>query len=196
MTKADLRAEFRARRLALPMAEVEHRSQHIADRALAFLFDQFAERPFVLHTFLPIVRQHEVDTRPIINKIWQRFPLATVFVPVMDTAKGEMLNVQIGPNTVFVENQLGIPEPADSKTENEIPNDRFDSVLIPLLTFDQTGHRVGYGGGYYDRFLANCRPDCLKIGLSLFGPVDEISDVWPGDVPLGGCMTPDEVYVF
>jgi len=66
-------------------------------------------------------------------------------------------------------------------------------VLVPLLCFDRRGHRVGYGRGYYDRFLARCRHDCKKIGLSFFEPLAEIDDVHEGDVELNYCVTPDGV---
>ncbi len=196
MTKSELRTQFRAMRMSLPVAEVDRRSQQIADRVLHFLHVRFADRPFVLHTFLPIERQHEINTQLVISTVWEQFPQAAIAVPVTDTVSGLMQHYRIGTDTPLVKNRLGIPEPAILSPDTQIPNTTFDVVLVPLLAFDWAGQRVGYGGGYYDRFLAECRPDCLKIGLSLFGPVDVISGVWPGDVPLDGCITPDELYLF
>ena len=57
-------------------------------------------------------------------------------------------------------------------------------VLVPGVCFDRDGHRVGYGKGFYDRFLKTCRPDCVKIGLSFFEPVEKIDDVHNGDIAL------------
>jgi 5-formyltetrahydrofolate cyclo-ligase len=75
---------------------------------------------------------------------------------------------------------------------------QLDAVLVPLLACDQRGHRVGYGGGFYDRFLAECRPGALFIGLSLLDaePLAEIADVLPTDVPLHACITPGGVWNF
>jgi 5-formyltetrahydrofolate cyclo-ligase len=67
---------------------------------------------------------------------------------------------------------------------------------VPLLAFDKAGHRVGYGKGMYDRFLQQCRPDTHTIGLSLFEPVNMITDIDPRDVPLHTVVTPDTIYHF
>jgi 5-formyltetrahydrofolate cyclo-ligase len=69
-------------------------------------------------------------------------------------------------------------------------------ILVPLLAFDLKGFRVGYGGGYYDRFLVQCRPDAVRIGLSYFDPVEKIVDIDRYDVTLHSCVTPDETYHF
>jgi 5-formyltetrahydrofolate cyclo-ligase len=60
--------------------------------------------------------------------------------------------------------------------------------------FDRRGFRVGYGKGFYDKFLSECRADCLKIGLSYFEPIDEISDAQNFDVRLDCCITPKEIF--
>jgi 5-formyltetrahydrofolate cyclo-ligase len=72
----------------------------------------------------------------------------------------------------------------------------FDVVLIPLLAFDVKGHRVGYGKGFYDRYLANCRPDCLKIGISFFESLASIDDVEAHDIALDMAICPTQVYDF
>ena len=69
-------------------------------------------------------------------------------------------------------------------------------IFVPLLAFDVAGHRTGYGKGFYDRFLAQCRPDVIKIGLSFFEAEGKISDVSTTDIVLDYCITPDKVYTF
>ncbi|MBV9241520.1 MAG: 5-formyltetrahydrofolate cyclo-ligase, partial [Acidobacteria bacterium] len=93
----------------------------------------------------------------------------------------------------LVENKWGIREPDGEQTASP---DEFDIVLVPLLAFDSFGHRVGYGKGYYDRFLSLCRPDCLKIGLCAFAAETKIEDIHPGDIKLDLCLTPDEGFAF
>lgn len=93
----------------------------------------------------------------------------------------------------FAPNVFGILEPLGNNVMEPIS---IDLVLIPLLCFDEKGNRVGYGKGYYDRFLKDCRPDCIKAGISYFEPIAQIEDANEYDVPLDLCITPQKVYVF
>ena len=68
--------------------------------------------------------------------------------------------------------------------------------MIPLLVFDVSGHRVGYGKGYYDLFLSKCRNDCVKVGLSMVPPVELISEVEPTDVKMDYCISPKGLHTF
>ena len=93
----------------------------------------------------------------------------------------------------FCPSEWGIPEPLGGVV---VEPTKFDLILIPLLAFDKKGHRVGYGKGFYDRYLALCRPDCLKIGISLFEPVELIEDVESYDIPLDLAVCPSQIYDF
>jgi len=88
---------------------------------------------------------------------------------------------------------LGIPEPQNGLT---VPPSEIEVVFIPLLAYDKKGHRVGYGKGFYDRFLSKCKPNTLKIGLSLFEPEEKIEGLDATDIPLDYCVTPVKVYEF
>jgi len=61
---------------------------------------------------------------------------------------------------------------------------------VPLLISDEQHYRVGYGKGFYDRFLANCRKDCKKIGLNFFKPIQKISDSNEFDIALDEVIYP------
>lgn len=90
-------------------------------------------------------------------------------------------------------NTWGIAEPTHG-----IPtayND-IDMVLVPLLAFDTQGHRIGYGKGFYDRFLKACRNDCKKIGLAFFEPVEIIEEAGIHDIKLDHVLTPHDTYSF
>ena len=79
----------------------------------------------------------------------------------------------------------GIPEPIEGESA---ATEDIDVVLIPLIVFDENGHRIGYGKGYYDRFLESCRPDTLKVGLSILPPIKEIPEVEAHDIPMDYCI--------
>ena len=190
MTKPALRTQFLAKRKALSLNDVAERSVAIAER---FVVERFTTSG-TLHVFLPIARQNEVDTWPIIRQLWRDFPAVRIVVSVTDVTTNQLTHYPLTPDTTLTKNRWGIPEP--TPTNEPTPTTDFDLVLVPLLAFDQRGHRVGYGKGFYDRFLSACRPDCRKIGLSLFGPVSEITDVTPMDVRLDACLTPEQSYVF
>lgn len=189
MTKATLRTRFLTNRKALSANDVAERSAGITEQ---FFTERFTSG--TLHTFLPIVRQNEVDTWLIIRQLWRDFPAVRVVVSVTDVTTSQLTHYPLTPDTTLTENRWGIPEPLPGT--NPIPTTDFDIVLVPLLAFDRQGHRVGYGKGYYDRFLTDCRPDCRKIGLSLFGPVNRILDVESTDIQLDACLTPGQMYFF
>lgn len=88
---------------------------------------------------------------------------------------------------------MGIPEPVGGTVTE--PSE-IDLILMPLLAFDKRGHRVGYGKGFYDRFLRSCRADCIKAGLSLFPPEEKIDDVAEFDQPMTMAITPESVFRF
>lgn len=90
---------------------------------------------------------------------------------------------------------LGIPEP-DPQKHQFLPTDNIDFIVMPLLAVDKKGNRVGYGKGYYDRFLSTCRPDILKIGVCLDEPIQQIQDVEVHDIPLDLCISPIGIHYF
>jgi 5-formyltetrahydrofolate cyclo-ligase len=104
-----------------------------------------------------------------------------------------MVAEQVGSTTQFLINAYGIPEPNGG---SEISPELIDLVIVPLLCFDQSGNRVGYGKGYYDRFLKNCRKDCIKIGFSYFSPIASIDDPNEFDIPLDYGISPDAIHEF
>ncbi|MCX6213065.1 5-formyltetrahydrofolate cyclo-ligase [Spirosoma sp.] len=196
MTKSALRQTFLAQRKALTIDEVAYRSELIAGHFFAYLEkNNLVDASTIIHTFLPIKERKEVNTWAIIELIWLSFPHIHISVPVTDEYNQQLLNYTIFPGTPLVKNRLGIPEPAiGSRYETEL--EQISIVLVPLLTFDKRGHRVGYGGGYYDRFLADSVPHSRKIGVSLFDPVNQIEGVELTDVKLDVCLTPEQMYRF
>lgn len=190
MQKAELRQEALRRRSLYTEEELAFRSHRVCERFFASVPLQNIR---VLHLFLPISRQKELNTWLLIDRLWQGFPAVSLAVPMADLQLTHLTHFLLRPDTPLMENRWGIPEPVGAE---EVPPEAIDMVLLPLLTFDLQGNRVGYGKGFYDRFLARCRPDVQKVGLSLEPPVPQISDPNPFDVSLDAAVTPEEVYWF
>lgn len=188
MQKSELRRHMLQLRRALSAEEVQRRSEQIADQ----FFSRFALKAGqTVHVFLPILKNNEVNTWLIINRLRQQHPEVRVAVPVTDVAQNILTHHHLTDEAVLIENKWGIPEPQNAHI---IHAPEVDIVLIPLLAFDEAGHRVGYGKGFYDRFLADCRPDVLKVGLSLEPPVKRIADPNPFDVPLDAVVMPKTIW--
>ena len=96
-------------------------------------------------------------------------------------------------NIRIKKNSYNIPEPVDGI---KIESSQLEVVFIPLLAFDKQGHRIGYGKGFYDRFLANCKPETLKIGLSFFEAEEITFEASENDIRLDYCVTPNRVFLF
>lgn len=193
-TKAALRRAALAQRQHLTTTEIARRS----DQLRAGLFRHFPVAGWRwLHVFLPLAAQHEPDTWAIIRQVWvEQLPLRLA-APVVQPDGISLKHYELTAATKLIANRWGIPEPAPVPAAEVLPP-QLDAVLVPLLACDQRGHRVGYGGGFYDRFLAQCRPGAQFIGLNILDeePVAEIAQVLPTDVPLHACLTPCGVWRF
>ena len=188
MLKSALRKLYLAKQKSLSAADRSEKSRQIAERFFGnFNLGQIN----FLHCFLPIEKFNEIDTKPIFESVRRNFPHIVTVAPRVDFQSGEIENLVLTPATNIIQNIWQIDEPERGEL---IENEKIDAVLIPLLCFDLRGFRVGYGKGFYDKFLSRCRKDCLKIGLGYFAPIAEISDIDKFDVKLDFCVTPGEIF--
>lgn len=187
MIKSELRKKYKTLRETLSGNQVEDLSISIANQLLKL---PIWESTFY-HLFLAIEEQKEVNTDYILNILSGKDK--NIVISKSDFKTGFMTHFLLTDNTVIKKNSYHIPEPVDGI---EITSDKLDVVFVPLLAFDKQGHRVGYGKGFYDRFLSECKPTTIKIGLSFFEATDKIDDVFKNDVKLDYCVTPNEVYQF
>jgi 5-formyltetrahydrofolate cyclo-ligase len=188
MTKSELRKIYLQKMRSFSPDERAAKSRAIADLSLQMLP---LDRSKVVHCFIAIDKFNEIDTAFIFRRLWNEFPRILTVVPRVDMETGEILSLKFTPDTELVKNIWGIDEPGH---DEYIKADEVDIVIVPLLCFDRRLHRVGYGKGFYDRFLKQCRPDCRKVGLSYFSPVERIDDIYEGDIALDMCITPDGVF--
>jgi 5-formyltetrahydrofolate cyclo-ligase len=187
MLKAELRKKYKALRNALSTTQIDNLSMNVANQLLKLPVWEFS----FYHIFLAIEEQKEVNTDYILNILSGKDK--NIVISKSDFETGLMTHFLLTDNIKIKKNSYNIPEPVDGI---EISNDKIDVVFIPLLAFDKKGNRVGYGKGFYDRFLANCKPETIKIGLSFFEAETEISNVFESDVRLDYCVTPEKVYNF
>lgn len=188
MYKSDLRKLFLEKRKQLSEAKLEIMSEQIADK-----FVHFSPLSAVqyLHIFLPISKNKEINTFLLIEKLWKDFPQVKIVVPKSRFDDLSFDNILLGQDTILEENAWGIPEPSEGLV---ILKEQINMVIVPLLCFDQQGYRVGYGKGFYDRFLEGSQ--ATSVGLSFFGQVDRITDTHSYDIPLDYCITPTQIYNF
>ena len=144
-------------------------------------------------SFYPAESNNEPDTFNITRYLRFKNPGLRIAYPKTDLSNHSMQAILCEEEGVFKENSFSIPEPVSCES---LQPEELDMVLIPLLAFDKRGFRIGYGKGFYDRFLQQCKEDCIKVGLSYFEPIDAIDDADEFDVPLDFCITPQKVYVF
>ncbi|PZO30211.1 MAG: 5-formyltetrahydrofolate cyclo-ligase [Flavobacteriaceae bacterium] len=181
MNKNELRQKYKALRNQLSTEEIEDKSLAIANRLLQL---NIWEKTY-FHLFLNIEEQKEVDTEFILQILAGKDK--EIVVSKSDFKTHEMTHYLLTDNTKFKKNEYNIPEPIDGL---EVPVSKIDVVFVPLLAIDKNGNRVGYGKGFYDNFLAKCREDVIKIGLSFFEPEEIIDDVFKTDIRLDYCVTP------
>jgi len=187
MLKSDIRTLFKEKRTNLSSYEITR----ISSQVQTLVMDSFSFKGKYVSLFLPIEKQHEINTYGLLEEI-----VLNGGFPVLSKSNftDHSLSLFLYENSNQLElSSFGIPEP---KSGQLIDANRLDFVFVPLLAIDGRGHRVGYGKGFYDRLLSNCRPDCLFIGLHLFDEFTAIEDLNKDDVPLHMCFTPKGIYDF
>ena len=133
------------------------------------LLIQFQQLPVVIPplimTYAPLAKFSEFNPLPVTDYCYFVNPGQQLLYPLMDDVAGEqsIVAILVHDDTVFETNAYGIDEPVNGV---DVEPSAIDMVIVPLLCFDTRGYRVGYGKGYYDRFLKKCRKDCIKVGFS------------------------------
>ncbi|MFI8605411.1 5-formyltetrahydrofolate cyclo-ligase [Cellulophaga baltica] len=186
MIKKDLRLTYTSRREKLSPDELIDSSISIANNLLQLPI--WNKNNY--HLYLSISEKKEIDTSFILS-ILQGKDKNVILSKMLDNHT--LQHYLLTDNTLIKKNKWNVPEPVDGI---EIPANSIDVVFIPLLAFDALGNRVGYGKGYYDKFLADCNENCLKVGLSFFEAADTIMDILATDIKLDYCVTPNKTYTF
>lgn len=187
MLKEKIRKIFKEKRKAFSLKEKEDYSKMIAD----LVSSNFDLKSKIVSVFLPIERLNEVDTSFVIDYLKRVGSIVTS--PVSDFGNMEMKHLVLNNQTRIEKNKWDIPEPVGGE---EVSPDEFDFVFVPLLAINKDGFRVGYGKGFYDRFLSQCNKSTVFIGLNYFEDTVEIDDINEDDVPLHFVATPNQLLKF
>jgi 5-formyltetrahydrofolate cyclo-ligase len=190
MIKAELRRIYLQKRQALSEESYDSLSRRLCELFFASV-DLSSMK--TLHIFLPIREKREPDTWFIINRMQREFPHVRLSIPRVNNKTRLLENFYYEEKAQLVKSKWGIEEPSRGIPT---PSEGIDLVLVPLLCADIEGHRVGYGGGYYDKFLKECLPSCRRVGLSLFEPVEKIDDANEQDVALNALVSPARYFAF
>ncbi|MCA4897519.1 MAG: 5-formyltetrahydrofolate cyclo-ligase [Bacteroidota bacterium] len=188
MKKSQARQFFSERRNDLKQAEYQQRNFRLYNQFFLQLDFTLVK---CLHIFLPIEGKREVDTWPIIDRLRREHEHIRLSIPKVNGS--ELENFYFEGIHQLKKNKWGIMEPEQGVPT---PTEKIDMVIVPLLAFDKSGNRVGYGKGFYDQFLGECRIRCQRIGVSLFEPVEHIEDIDENDITLTHCLTPHHLYQF
>ncbi len=189
MTKKELRIKYRAKRLSLS----ETQRTKLNDLLLIQFQKLSFENVQVLLSYMPMPHTAEPETSLFTRYLQHSIPGLQVAYPVTDFDAVSMQAIITCEDTEFAMNEFQISEPvAGNKTDPKA----IDLIFVPMLNCDAEGYRVGYGKGFYDRYLKQCRKDVITIGFSYFEPTENIDDKNENDVPLDYCITPDCIYEF
>lgn len=187
MIKNKLRQLYKKKRIQLEIEQIEDFSLAIANQSLKLPIWEDS----TYSIFLSIQEKKEINTDYILHILQGKDK--NIAVSKSNLSNYTMKHFLLTDNTKIQVSSWGIPEPVDGI---EIPETKIDVVFIPLLAFDLQGNRVGYGKGFYDRFLAACRPDVIKVGLSFFEAEENIIPGHENDIALDYCITPKKIYKF
>ena len=189
MTKAALRNTYKQKR-----RELTDKDRLKLDDLILIQFQKLILHDVhALLSYWPIKSHYEINTLPITDYLTFKIPGLRVCFPKTDFAQTKLQAVEVEKDTSFEMNHAGIGEPVGGEI---IFPEELDMVFVPMLAYDKKGFRVGYGKGFYDRYLQLCKRNVIKVGFSYFEPEDIIPEVNEFDIPLNLAITPHCIYEF
>ncbi len=187
MLKSEIRKTIKDRKKFIVPSELNR----ISKACTKIVLERFDFNGKIVSIFLPIEKQKEMNTYELLEEIMFRGGI--IALSKSNFNDHSLTHYKYEKTSQLEVNSYGIPEP---KFGEEIPEVMLDYVFVPLLAINNEGHRVGYGKGFYDRFLSKCKPNCVFIGLNMFDEFVFIDDLNPMDMKLHYCITPNGFYDF
>lgn len=187
MTKKELRSQYTEKRKSLSPERRQSYSEKICENFLT----HFQVESKLISLFLPIEKKFEINTYVLLERLNNLGASISLTKSNFDSL--DMKHIVYDSSTVLETNAYGIPEP---KKGYEVEVDRIAIVIVPLLICDKKGNRVGYGKGFYDRFLKDCSVNCKIVGINYFEPIKKIEDSLDTDIALTHLITPEKMFTF
>ncbi len=181
--KSALRKSLLSTKLAMSDDEWSEKSTAVHHNLLQLDEIKLAER---VHSYISINKRKELNTLPLVEYFLEEGK--EVVVPIISEDKKTLDHSFIHGLGDLEENNWGVLEP-----KRIIPADAstFDIIIVPMVGADKLKNRIGYGKGFYDRFLS--KQKALKIGLCFSEAVIDELPVEPFDIPLDIIVTEEEV---
>ncbi|TXD47980.1 5-formyltetrahydrofolate cyclo-ligase [Polaribacter sp. IC073] len=181
MKKKELRETYKQKRKDLSLGKIEKLQEKIYQQIYSLDISEVKN----VHLFLSMKKFKEIDTKPLIN--YFRSKKKRIVVSKCNFEDNSLSHFYFDENTVLELNKFGVPEPVNAE---EVAENELDIIFVPMLISDEKKYRVGYGKGYYDRFLSKCRKDAKMIGLNFFEPILKIEDINEFDIALDEVIYP------
>ena len=181
MKKQELREIYKLKRKGLTEVQIQKFQENIYQQIYNLDISEVKN----VHLFLSLKKFKEIDTKPIID--YFRSQEKKIVVSTSNFKNNTLSHFYLEENTVLEPNKYGIPEPIN---EEQVSETVLDLIFVPLLISDDKNYRVGYGKGFYDRFLSNCKKGAKFIGLNFFPPIEFIEDSNEFDIPLHKVIYP------
>ena len=181
MKKQELRALYKQKRNNLTEIQIKGLQENIYQQ----IYNLDLSTVKNVHLFLSMPKFKEIDTTPLIT--YFRNKNKRIVVSKCNFKDNTLSHFYLEEDTVLSLNKFGVLEPVAAELVEE---NKLDLIFIPMLISDDKKFRVGYGKGFYDRFLSNCRKDAKFIGLNFFPPITAIEDKNEFDIPLHQVIYP------
>jgi 5-formyltetrahydrofolate cyclo-ligase len=184
--KSEIRKRMIALRNAIPREEIEEKSRAIQQRVMALEAVQSASTLMAYLSF-----GSEVDLDGLICWCWGEGK--RIVVPICHMESRKLTACRIDGFDELETGHYGIRAPMEGLIR-PVPEGEIDAILVPAVAFDRRGYRIGYGGGYYDRFLPRT-PQAVKIGVAFSSQIVEEIPADGHDLPVGMIVTEREVII-
>lgn len=190
-TRTQIRTQVRSARRSISDSEQQDFAASSAHLMLTEIIKLEAK-----HVALYLTNDGELDTRVLIDALWE-LDIRLYLPRLHPFSKGNLLFLAYTPSTLLMRNSLNIWEPKLDVTQMILPH-RLDVVVTPLVAFDLSGNRMGMGGGFYDRTLANWTTRGKPFPIGFAHDCQQVDSLpcehW--DVPLPMLVTPTQVLTF